>query len=77
MLHTKYTYRDTKSQEESFMARTGAPKKPVKDVKQVMTLRVKPSLKTALKKAAGDDSRTPTALAEKILADWLKEREYL
>ena len=54
------------------MAKSGAPKKPVKDVKQVMALRVRPSLRAALKKAAVEDSRTPTALAEKILSDWLK-----
>jgi hypothetical protein len=59
------------------MARAGAPKKPAKDVKQVMAFRVKPGLRAALKKAAADDSRTPTALAEKILSDWLKDRNYL
>jgi hypothetical protein len=59
------------------MAKIGAPKKPVNDVKQVMPLRVKPALRAALKKAAADDCRTPTALAEKILTDWLKERSYL
>lgn len=59
------------------MAKMGAPKKSAKDVKQTLSIRVKPAVKTAFKKAAADDSRTPTALAEKIITEWLKERSYL
>lgn len=40
-------------------------------------LRVFPSLKAALEKAAVDDSRTTASLAEKILSDWLKANGYL
>jgi hypothetical protein len=59
------------------MKKAGAPRKPARDVKHVMAVRVKPGLRTALKKAAADDNRTPTALAEKILGDWLRDRNYL
>jgi hypothetical protein len=77
VLDTKIYYRITIMSRVISMARAGAPKKPAKDVKQVMAFRVKPGLRAALKKAAADDSRTPTALAEKILSDWLKDRNYL
>jgi hypothetical protein len=40
-------------------------------------LRIVPSLKKALEKAAGDDSRTVASMAEKILTDWLKQNGYL
>lgn len=59
------------------MAKVGAPKKPAKDVKQVTAIRMKPASKVALKKASADDSRTPAAMAEKIIEDWLKANGYL
>lgn len=40
-------------------------------------LRVLPSLKDALEKAAKDERRSVAAMAELILTDWLKERDYL
>ena len=40
-------------------------------------LRVFPSLKEALEKAAEDDSRTVAAMAEKILTDHLRQAGYL
>jgi hypothetical protein len=59
------------------MIKIGAPKKPAKDIKQVMTLRIRPATRAALKKAAADDCRTPTAFVEKALTDLLKARGYL
>ena len=53
------------------------PKKPAKDVKQVMAIRMKPGTKTALYKAADDDNRAPAQFVVKILEDWLKERSYI
>lgn len=41
------------------------------------TMRLDPALKTALDKAAKDDTRNVTSLVTKILGDWLKERGYL
>jgi hypothetical protein len=40
-------------------------------------LRVFPSLKAALEKAAADDSRTVASMAEKLLTEWLKANGYL
>lgn len=40
-------------------------------------LRIFPSLKAALEKAAADDSRTVAAMAEKILTDYLRANGYL
>jgi Uncharacterized protein conserved in bacteria len=40
-------------------------------------LRLFPSLKKALEKAAADDSRSTASLVEKILTEWLKEKGYL
>ena len=40
-------------------------------------LRILPSMKAALEKAAADDSRTVASMAEKIIADWLKANGYL
>lgn len=59
------------------MIKPGPKKKPTKDLKQVMAIRVLPKTKAALKKAALDDARVPTVLAVKIVEDWLKERGYL
>jgi hypothetical protein len=59
------------------MVKAGAPKKPAKDVKQVMAIRVKPGTKAALKKASGDDNRAPAQMVVKVLEDWLKENGYL
>ena len=40
-------------------------------------LRMFPSMKDALEKAASDDHRTMASMAEKILGDWLREKGYL
>lgn len=40
-------------------------------------LRVLPSLKEALDKAAQDDRRSVASKAELILTDWLREKGYL
>jgi hypothetical protein len=40
-------------------------------------LRVIPSLKAALEKAAEDDRRSMASMAELILTDWLVEKGYL
>jgi hypothetical protein len=47
------------------------------EVKQVMAIRVRPSTKVAMQKAAIDEARTINSLVEKIAIDWLKERGYL
>jgi hypothetical protein len=54
-------------------------KKPIKkrEVKEVTAVRLRPSIKAALQKAALDDARTVNALIEKIAIDWLKEHGYL
>jgi hypothetical protein len=48
-----------------------------REVKEVTAVRLRPSVKAALQKAAIDDARTVNALMEKIAVDWLKERGYL
>jgi hypothetical protein len=53
------------------------PKKPAKNVKTVVALRIIPSVKKALQKAAAADDRTVSGLAEHVLLDWLKEHGYL
>ena len=73
MLHPK----DSLSHTESQVAKIGAPKKSPQELKQVMTIRVRPALKTALKKGAADDCRPVATLVEKVLTDWAKERGYL
>lgn len=40
-------------------------------------LRLFPTIKKALEKAASDDSRSTASLAEKILTEWLKQKGYL
>lgn len=40
-------------------------------------LRIFPSVKDALERAAADDSRPVASLVEKIVSDWLRERGYL
>jgi hypothetical protein len=40
-------------------------------------LRLFPSVKEALTKAAADDSRSVASLVEKILVEWLKAKGYL
>ena len=42
-----------------------------------LSVRFIPAVKVALEKAAKDDSRPVSALVQKIVADWLKERKYL
>ena len=60
-----------------YVVKPGPKKKPAKDLKQVMAIRVKPGTKAALKKAAEEDS-LPTALfTVRIIENWLKERGYL
>lgn len=39
--------------------------------------RVDPEVKTALEKAAKDDARSVSGMAEKILVDWLRAKGYL
>lgn len=39
--------------------------------------RVDPEMKAALRKAAKDDARSVSSLAQKIITEWLKERKYL
>jgi hypothetical protein len=40
-------------------------------------LRVTPSLRKALEKAAGDDRRSVASFVEKVVAEWLIENGYL
>lgn len=40
-------------------------------------LRLFPSMKAGLEKAASDDHRTTASMAEKILGDWLRDKGYL
>jgi hypothetical protein len=42
-----------------------------------VNLRMQPSLKRALKKAAADDRRSVTGLIEKLLYDYLRKKGYL
>lgn len=39
--------------------------------------RVEPEIKEALERAAKDDMRSVSALIQKILSDWLREKGYL
>jgi hypothetical protein len=48
-----------------------------REVKEVTAVRLRPTIKAALQKAALDDARTVNALLEKIAIDWLKEHGYL
>jgi len=51
---------------------------PVKaPAKRMANYRFKEITISALAKAAQDDGRSSTGMAEKILSDWLKERGYL
>ena len=50
---------------------------PPKDVKLMVNYRIRASVLVALAKAAKDDGRSGTGMVEKILSDWLKERNYL
>ncbi len=40
-------------------------------------IRVMPEIKAALEKAAADDDRTVSAMAERILRQWLQAKGYL
>jgi hypothetical protein len=40
-------------------------------------LRITPTLKAALERAAEDDRRSVASMAEIILVEWLEAREYL
>jgi len=40
-------------------------------------IRVRPEVKAALEKAAEDDLRSVSSLAEKVLIEWLRDRGYL
>lgn len=40
-------------------------------------MRVQPTVKAALEQAAADDSRPVASLVEKVLIEWLIERDYL
>jgi hypothetical protein len=48
-----------------------------REIKVVTAIRLRPSVKQALQKAALDDARTINALLEKIAIDWLKAGGYL
>jgi hypothetical protein len=52
------------------------PTQAKREVKEVTAVRFRPSIKSALQKAALDDARTVNALVEKIIADWLKSNGY-
>jgi hypothetical protein len=57
-----------------FMAR---PKKPAKEVRGVVAIRLKPGVKAALQKAADNDTRPMSTLVEIVLVAWLKEHGWL
>lgn len=40
-------------------------------------VRLPPAEKAALEKAARDDQRPVSAMAQKIICDWLRDRKYL
>ena len=42
-----------------------------------VNLRITPTLKEAADRAASDDQRSLTSLVEKLLTDYLRERDYL
>lgn len=42
-----------------------------------VSFRLLPEVKAALEKAARDDSRSVSSLLDKLVSDWLREREYL
>jgi hypothetical protein len=48
-----------------------------REIKEVIGVRLRPSMKQALQKAAKEDARTVNALLEKIAFDWLKEKGFL
>ena len=43
----------------------------------MLSIRVEPTMKEAIERAAREDSRTSSSLVVKILADWLKANGYL
>jgi hypothetical protein len=54
------------------------PKKPAPAAPLVpLGFRVESEMKDALERAAADDERSLSSLVQKILRDWLKERQYL
>ena len=56
------------------------PKKifvPKREAKEVLSLRLKPTRKTALQKAATKNDCTVNALLEVIIDDWLREQGLL
>ena len=59
------------------MGKAGAPKKPAKDVKQVMAVRTKPALKAALKEAADADGRPVSQYVERLLEKDMREAGFL
>jgi hypothetical protein len=40
-------------------------------------IRLQPEIKEALQRAAEDDVRSVSSMAEKILTDWLREKGYI
>jgi hypothetical protein len=50
------------------------PKKPEKEVRTVLAVRIRPALKAQLGRAAVADHRTTTSLVELILDEWVKAR---
>jgi hypothetical protein len=51
--------------------------KPAKEVAIVTSIRLMPSIKQALERAAVADDRTTSWLITKIVSDWLKDNKYL
>lgn len=50
---------------------------PAKKPAVVVTVRFDPAVKAAMQRAAKADARTVSALVQKVMADWLRDREYL
>lgn len=44
---------------------------------EALNVRIEPSIKKAITKAAKDDRRSTASMVEKILTDWLREKGYL
>lgn len=42
-----------------------------------VSFRLLPEVKTALEKAAREDSRSVSSLLDKIVSDWLRDKNYL
>lgn len=58
-------------------AQSSRAAKPAKEVAIVTSIRLMPSVKDALERAANADDRTTSWLITKIVSDWLKANKYL